>query len=784
MKEEKNVAPISFDEKSINLREELEKYLYYWKWFILSVIISLTLVWLYVRYTHPVYSASISVLIKEDSKGNSSGLAGFNDLNLIMGGGSNVNNEIELFKSRSSFVKVVENLNLDVKYYSEGNILTSENYKSAPIIVTFINEEEKDVIQLNDFFVKKISNDQFQLLDINKKDLGNFYYNDTISKYNISIKPNVKRLSEEYKNDKEILVRKHSLIALASSYQSKLQVNNIKGTSVLKLTITDVVKNRAIDILNEIVSVYNNDDLEDRNQTFIHTADFINKRLEIIKNELTEVEKKAEKFKKENKLTNLSSEAELFLQGSTEYNKKVVEIETELSVLNFVEKSLNNNQNDFLPEIVAVSDSNVPELISNYNELVSKKKRLLKSSTERNPSVININNNISTIKNSILNSINNLNSSLLIRKKKLKKEENKFKGRIASVPAYENIFRGFERQQQIKENLYLYLLQKREETALALSATEKTTKIIDSAYGGYSPISPNKKILYLGGLVLGFLLPFSIIYLKNLFNNKLQTRKDIENLTSIPILGDVPRSNTDKKIVVSEQDRSSTAESFRLLRTNINFMLSKVEEKSKVIYITSTLSGEGKTFISINLASVLALTSKKVLLIGADIRKPKITDYLNVGEGKGLTHYLMDENLEVQDVIDEIEGSNFDMLHSGVIAPNPSELLMNGRFKNVIEYGKQNYDYVVVDTAPVSLVTDTLLLSDFADLFIYVSRVDYLDKRLLDVPKRLYDDRRLPNMAILLNDTNSEKGYGYGYGYGYGGYEQESKEKKWWQFYK
>ena len=781
MEEEKNVSPISFEENSINLREELEKYLYYWKWFLLSIIISLTMAFLYLRYTHPFYNASINVLIKNSEEKN--GLIGFNDLNSVMDGGSNIKNEIELIKSRTNLLKVIENLNLDVVYFSEGKVLTSENYSKSPINVSFVEKlkVESDGIDLKNFIVKILSNNQYELKSIDKISLGTFYFNDTIQDYNIIVQPKFDKIVSFI--EKEIIVRKQSLIPLASSIQNRLKIENLNGSDILMISLTDKVLKRSVDVLNELVIVFNNDAIEDKNQIFNHTTEFIKKRLEIINDELNDVEKNAENFKRTNRLINLSSQSETYLRNADEYDKKIIEIETELTILDLVKNDLNNNSDDFLPEVIGVSNSEISSKVSEYNELVQKKKRLLINSTSKNPAIIVVENQISPLKFSILKSINNLNSNLLVRKKALKTEGNKLNNKIASVPKSENIFRAIQRQQGIKESLYLYLLQKREETALAVTATSAPAKIVDEAYGEETPISPKNEVIYLGAIMIGFLFPLVFVYLKNLLNNKVHTRKDIEKVMRTPILGDIPKSKSAKKVVVSDNARDATAESFRLLRTNIDFMLSKVEEKSKVIYISSTLSGEGKTFISINLASVLSLTSKKVLLVGADIRKPKITDYLDVKQGKGLTHFLMDNSLNVSEVIDRVEEHNFDMLHSGIIAPNPSELLMNGRFDEVIAYGKANYDYVIVDTAPVNLVTDTLLLSDHAHLFIYVTRAGYLDKRLLEIPKKLYEEKRLPNMAILLNDTDSEKGYGYGYGYGYGGYGEEVEKKKWWQLF-
>jgi capsular exopolysaccharide synthesis family protein len=320
-------------------------------------------------------------------------------------------------------------------------------------------------------------------------------------------------------------------------------------------------------------------------------------------------------------------------------------------------------------------------------------------------------------------------------------------------------------------------LEKREENAITLAVTLPNAKVIDSAYGSDIPVAPKRKIIYLAALLLGVVVPFGVLYILFLLDNKVHSRKDVEGVVKAPYLGDIPKSVSDKKIVVSDNERDSVAESFRLLRTNINFMLSKTKDHGKLIFVTSTIAGEGKTFISINLAAALALSNKKVLLLGADIRNPKIHEYLNIASERGLTHFLMDNAINFKEIINSVK-EGFDVVQSGVIPPNPSELLMNGRFEEVLAYGKEHYDYVIVDTAPVNLVTDTLLLGQEADLFIYTIRANFLDKRLLELPKLFYNEKRLPNMAILVNDTNYERGYGYGYGYGYGGVETK---KAWWK---
>ena len=391
--------------------------------------------------------------------------------------------------------------------------------------------------------------------------------------------------------------------------------------------------------------------------------------------------------------------------------------------------------------------------------------------------MINLNNQIASLRESIDQSLRNTRSSLSISLNEARVQERGLSSKIYSAPKKEREIRDIQRQQQIIETLYLYLLQKREENSISQAVTAPNAKVIDRAYGSNSPVSPNKMIIYIVAFLLGLFVPFLIIYVRMLLDNKIHTREDVETMVKVPILGDIPTTKSKKMFIISEQDNSNVAESFRLLRTNVNFLLPGTAQEAKTIFITSTIGGEGKTFIAINLASALALLNKKVLLIGADIRKPKIATYLNTKQEKGLAHFLIDNSVKVTDVIVHHDKTNLDILETSNIPPNPSELLSNGRFDEVIAYGRANYDFVVVDTAPVNVVTDTLLMGHHADLFVYVIRANFLDKRLLNIPKMMHEKKRLPYMALLINDTNYEKkGYGYGYGYGYG----ERKAKRSW----
>jgi tyrosine-protein kinase Etk/Wzc len=370
------------------------------------------------------------------------------------------------------------------------------------------------------------------------------------------------------------------------------------------------------------------------------------------------------------------------------------------------------------------------------------------------------------LKSNVQGSLQRMQSNLNIQKRNLNSEENILNAKIGKIPVQERQFRVIARQQKVKEELYLYLLQKREETAISLAATEPNARVVDDAKGNKIPISPKKNIIYLAGLLMGLLIPFGIIYTDDLLDTKIKSRLDLSGKTLIPFIGDLPTSDTPSEIMKPES-RTSTAEALRIVRTNLEFMLSKVPEAmAKTIFLTSTFPKEGKTFVSTNLAATFALSGKKVLLIGMDIRNPRLDEYLNIPD-RGFTNYLSSKDLKVEDLIVKIGGyENLHVLPAGVIPPNPAELLMSKKVDILFETLKAQYDYIVVDTAPVSLVTDTLLIAKHADTFIYVARANFLEKRMLTIPNSLFNEQKLPNMCLLLNDTDSTKGYGYGYGYG------------------
>ncbi|SFW65218.1 capsular exopolysaccharide family [Sinomicrobium oceani] len=790
MHSEQQIPPLRpAGDEEINLRDQLDAYLVHWKWFVISVVLCVALAFVYLRYATPQYSVSATIMIKDDKKGGmmNSELSAFQDIGLFGNMTNSIDNEMEVLRSRTLMENVVKKLGLNVVYYTKGSIRTSEAYKSTPVSVNFSLPDSVLHKADTSFTVKINSKTGFRIYNQGGDDIGDYGFGEKVNFQDgkITVLPRFENLEEL--NSREVLVQVKPLAKVTLAYQEKVQVAPVdKNTSVIKLSLNSAVRQKAEDVLNTLIEQYNIDVVADKNLISENTARFIEKRLALIESELGEVEQSAESFKESNQLTDIAAEAGIVLDNASDYAKRIVEAETRLQLTNFLIEYLADIEDNsvLIPANVSMEDNSVGPMIMDYNKLVQERNRLMRGSTENNPVIVNLDGQISAQRQTIKQTLNNVKSSQRIALNELKQQEKLLSSKISNVPGQERKFRGIQRQQQIKETLYLYLLQKKEETAISLEVTAPNSKIIDSAYGSDIPVSPKKAIVLLGSFVLGLLIPFGVIYLKDLLDTKVQGRKDIEGKLSVPFLGDIPKSHSNEE-VISMGSRTSAAEAFRILRTNLDFMLANADrDKAKKIFVTSTLSGEGKTFVSINLAGTLALSGKKVLLIGMDIRNPKLAEYLDLPHGRGITNYLTNGGADPKDLIfkfSDQEHKNLDVLASGAVPPNPAELLMNDKVGSLFAELEDLYDYIVVDTAPVSLVTDTLLISKYADVFVYVCRAGYLDKRLLVIPENLYKERRLPNMSILVNDTDSKKGYGYGYGYGYG---QETKQPWWKRFTK
>ncbi|QBN20655.1 polysaccharide biosynthesis tyrosine autokinase [Flavobacterium nackdongense] len=777
--------------EDFNIRETLEKYLSHWQWFALGAFLCLAISYVYLRYSTPQYQASTTILVKDEKKGGMlSELSAFSDMGLGNALKNNVDNEIEILKSRSLVENTVKNLKLNVVLIKHGNIASAETFRDGPIDVDFITikpEFYKSKMLLE--FIE-VSSDRFSLeskltseavptLPKDKKEYGYGEIIPTAIGDLVVSKPILLKnaVQDRYQS---IDIRVSPLDAVVASYLSRLKVNPVsKTSSVVEISITDPIVKRAEVFLDKLIQIYNDAAAADKNFISENTSKFIKERLVLITKELDGVEQNVESFKQSNSLTDIESEAELFIAGSNEYNKKSVENEIQLNVvasmLDFLKKSTTA---DLLPANIISEKGEASELISSYNQLVLERNRILKSATVANPTVVALDQQILSLKANVGESLRRMQSSLTIQKRNLKNQEGLLDSKIGKIPVQERQFRVIARQQKVKEELYLYLMEKREETAISLAATAPNARVIDAAKAAISPVSPKKNIIYLAALLLGILIPFGILYVKDLLDTKVKSRFDITDKFSIPFLGDIPRSSTPNEII-DTTSRTSTAEALRIVRANLDYMLTQVADgQAKSIFVTSTIPGEGKTFLSVNMASIFAHAGKKVLLVGMDIRKPKLNEYVGITDPKGLTDYLSAKNVVIADYINQMQGYEaFDVLLGGVIPPNPTELLMSRKVDELFAQLKKEYDYIIVDTAPVSLVSDTMIIAKHADTFAYVVRANYLDKRMLALPDILHREHKLPNMAFILNDTAVSKGYGYG-GYGYGGYGYGGVEKK------
>jgi len=771
----------SDSEKSI--RDQLEHYLKRWYWFVLAVLLSLTAGFIYLRYSTKLYKTEAAVIIKDEKNGGAAELAAFSDLGGLMTkfGNNKIQNELAIFKSKRIIGAVIRNLNLNVTYESIGTIKTSELYEYKPFVVQYLSlKEKRGSIIVPKLFFQINSETEFLMSVGNDENPSTYNFGTPIALPfgDITVIPSLESLDafNSFKG-KEISVRYGNIENLALYYQRSVEVvNEINNSNVVAIRLQSPVTSKAEDFINDLIFQYNQDAIKDRGQIAKKTSDFIDSRLEIITRELDSVERDKESFKSNNRLTNIEAEAQLILENASEFEKRQFDVNTQLELANsMIEYMERSSPNDLLPSNIGIEGDNITEAVNNYNALILERNKLLRNSTAKNPVVINVSNQINNIRNNILSGLKNTTNSLKISLRDLNYQESTLNSKLSAVPTKEKIFRGIERQQTIKEQLYLFLLQQREEASISLAVTAPKAKIVDRAFSSRAPVSPDRLLILLGSAIMGLLIPFLIIYIGTILNNKVTSRHDLEViLNDISIIGEIPKLKKGDEHLIEVNDRSILAESFRILRTNLQYLfINKLAKNDTAhsVFVTSTIKGEGKTFVAFNLALTIALTGKKVVLVGADIRNPQLQRYLPAEEknSKGLTEYIVDEQLSIEEISNKsLYNKYLDIVLSGVIPPNPAELLMEPRTEQFFSEIRQKYDYVIVDTAPSMLVTDTIIINKLADITLYVTRAGYTEKKLLEFPKDAIADGRLINVASVLNNVSmSNFGYGNKYGYSY-----------------
>ncbi|MFP4846814.1 GumC family protein [Winogradskyella sp. PE311] len=778
-----------------DIKQVLELFLSYWKWIILSVIVALLLAFTYLRYTAYTYKANATIKIQDEQQSTKlPSLEGLGSNGLFAGGTDKIKDEIRVIQSRGIAEKIIKTLKLNIRYYAEGKIKEQELYKNPPVRVNFFASDSVINKVKAALYIKIKSSTEFLLFKDNQKTFserddseGKLYaFGDKIdTRYGgFVIVPNIGENAPVVGSNLKIVIIPVS--NLVNYYSNSVAISTEKGSSVIKLELKETVAQKAVDYLDQLILEYNRDVLFDKEEVVKVTSDFINNRLEQVSRELSDVESNAELIQKQNNLTALDAQANINIQTRKQLDQQISNTSTNIQMISYLQEELEDETkiSDMLPANVGIGDSNTSQIIKSHNELVAQRDRLLRSSSNKNPVVIQLNNQINVLKNNLESSLQSIKKTSELTLTNLNTESNRISGQLYSAPTKARKFRSIQRQQDIKESLYLYLLEKREESAIRFGMYTPNAKVIDNAHSSYKPIAPNVIITYLAALILGLLLPIGFVYLIDLLDTKLYSKNDLVEVLNVPYLGDIPKSSKKEKLV-KKTDYTPKAEAFRIVRSNIDFSLKNIKGKAKKIFITSTKAQEGKSHTSTNLATSISYSSKSVLLIEMDIRVPKILDYLGFKDTpeKGLSDYIADKTLKPNDVIfKHKENKYLDIIPSGTIPPNPSELLMSDRVTELFDYFENKYDYIIADTSAVGLVSDTLLISHFADIFVYVVSANNVDKRkLVHVAQTLYDEKRLPNMTMLLNGVKSKTG-GYGYGYGYG--TDPANKKKWFQFWK
>ena len=753
-----------------------------WKWFLLSILICGGIAWYNYARAPLVYFRSATVIIKDPSnKASTSGLDRFdNFINKV-----NVANEILQFRSKKLMREVVQRVHADVSYQIKDGLRSNELYNESPVLVSLPDAlpEQSFSFTMTLKDAKTVTLSDFS--GIEAKPSYEVALNDTVA---IIEGMNVVVTATNYLRDSwlntPIRVQKLPVESMVNYYKNALGIQQEEEeASILTLALKDSSPARAEDVLNTLITVYNEEAIKEKNQVAVNTANFINERLIIIERELGNVESNLESFKQRNQIVDIASSAGMYMTESQKYNADAMELETQLRLANFIKDYLTDpsKETDLIPSNTGISDMNIENQISLYNAAKLKRDHLIDDSSVNNPVVQELNNSLRAMKQSIIRAVDNMIVSLNVKRNDAQNREMRAQDRVTAIPTKERQMLSIERQQKIKEALYLFLLNKREENALSQAMADNNARVIDGAEGSNAPISPNRNRILLLGLLVGIALPGAVCLAILFMDTRVHGRKDIEGATSVPYLGEIPldkeamKDHRKKVMAVKEQGDDIVSEAFRILRTNMAF-LSKKDKPAQVITFTSFNIGAGKTFIARNLSMSLAYMKKRVVMVDLDIRKGTLSRHFGHYH-VGVTNYLSDNTVKVDDIIQHQEG--FDLIPAGILAPNPAELLMDNRLDELMNELRARYDYIIADNVPVGLIADATIANRIADLTIFVVRAGKLDRRQLPDIEKLYQEKKLKNMALVLNGANPERhgyGYSYGYGYGYGyGYKNHSK---------
>ena len=763
------------DVNNISILEIVYNHLRYWKWFVVSVAVVLLLAYAYVRYTTPVYSVRSTVLLKHERDRGSGWSGNLKGLGLMdMGGVSSVVNEIYVIGAMSSVRDVADRLNLHTSYMMKDGLRWMDMYTNSPFVVT-MDANNLDTLRQSVEFTAQLNTDKS--ISVVGEIGGKMFDTKLMSLPSLLSTPlgvisfTKREGVAPYYSPLQITIRPPA--ATVRRYRANLGIEQAdKVSSILNLSLKTSSAKQGIDFLNTLVDVYNYKSIEDKNQEARNTRDFISERLAIIDVELSSAEGSVEKYKQEQGMTDLDVDLMQRMQQSSRYEQLLVQAETQLNVVQGLNDYVNNpaNNDKPVPTNIGVTNATLSATSNEYNKLLAERDRLSKSMADSNPTMVKMTEQINALRRAINSSIASVMEGLAIERRNIANQVRIYSGKIGAVPTQERQFTEFAREQEIKARLYTLLLQKREENALALAATSNNAIMLDSAYRA-GVVHPRTRIILLAALLIGLLIPVGVIYVLDLVQYKIRNRGDVDRITKLPVLGEIPmhkdtNGRDSSNIVITSDLNTEMDEAFRMLRTRLMLSLAPTD---KVVVFTSTVSGEGKTFVAMNTAISLALLDKKVLLLGMDLRIPRLHEYMGLSNSKGLSTYLsgyetdMDELIYTTDISD-----NLYVMPAGPVPPNPAELLSRHSLDEAMEQLREMFDYIIIDSAPISLVSDTLILNRVADANAYICRANYSSKMNLKFANELMAKGELKNMLLVINDVKDfHRGYGYGYGYGY-----------------
>jgi len=780
-----NNLPVFFasQESPFNLRAFLYHYfIQYWYLYLIFPFLGYGAAWLYLRYAIPEYEVKCSLLIKESDKGSGlSETAILKELGAIQET-KNVDNEIQILKSRTLMEEVVRDLNVNVKYFAVGRVKNEEVYKGFYIHLDSFRLQKRSAT----LSFQYLNDTTFEVLSGDKKEIYQFghWFETPHGAFVISRDKGIKILDQG-----KAIIQIENISNLARNYSNGLIVKPMSFySSVLELKLRETISLRAADILNKLVEVYNNAALEDKNKVSENTISFIDQRLKYLTTELSDVEGGVQQYKQRNQIaTTFESGVGIVLDEMSAFDKTIADQEVQYTILENMEAFLRNmtgGRYQLVPANLNTNDDGLNNLLNRFNESMLDRDRLMQTAKSDNPALVALNQELQSLHGTVLETIRKemIQTEIVLQQAKIKKTE--LTGKVRAVPRMERELQEIMRQQSIKQNLYLYLLQKREETHLALASTTANSRLVDPARPSDKQVKPQRRLIFMLSILFSLLLPMLIVILRDLLNDTVESEDDIKKVCDVPILGGIALSQSGKNIVVSATSRSSVAEMFRLLRTNLQFMLPTNKIPSgQTILITSSASGDGKTFLTANLGMALAISGKKTVLVELDLRKPKLSKYIGISSAEsGITNYLLGQ-AKVEDIVRKSQlNDNLYVVSSGPLPPNPAELVLLVELDQLMEKLSETFDFILIDTPPVGMVADALLLNRFATASLYVVRQGETKKGMLKLLADIYEQQKLTKFATVLNGIKRSQQYNYsnkyGYGYGYNYYEEDVTGRK------